>query len=70
VSRGAATGYEARLFALPGFVRAGGAAEWEDIFDGFALTGHFLERDVLIGKSADVLAARARLVERLKRAVA
>ncbi len=70
VSRAAATGYEARLLALPAFVRAGGAAEWPDILAGLALTGHFLERDLLHGRAADALAARARLVERLTRAVA
>ncbi len=38
--------------------------------DGLRLTGHFLARDVLTGRPADVLAARARLVDRLHRAVA
>ncbi|MFZ5747553.1 MAG: DNA repair protein RecO [Pseudomonadota bacterium] len=70
VSRAGAAGYSARLFAMPPFLRAGGAAEWSDILDGLAITGHFLERDVLTGRAAEVLAARARLVERLKRAVA
>lgn len=45
-------------------------AGWDDILDGLKLTGHFLERDLLIGKGAELLAARARLVDRLKRAVA
>lgn len=70
VSRIGATGYENRLLRLPPFLTLGGPAEWDDIFDGLKLTGHFLERDLLIGKSADVMAARARLVDRLKRAVA
>jgi DNA repair protein RecO (recombination protein O) len=70
VSRAGAQGYEARLLRLPAFLRAGGAAEWDDILDGLRLTGHFLARDLLIGKGAELLAARARLVERLKRAVA
>jgi DNA repair protein RecO (recombination protein O) len=70
VSRGAAYGYEARLLALPRFLVVGGPAEWDDIFDALRLTGHFLERDLLVGRGADVLAARVRLVERLKRAVA
>lgn len=70
VSRAAATGYETRLLPLPAFVRAGGAAEWPDILAGLALTGHFLERDLLHGRAADALAARARLVERITRAVA
>lgn len=70
VSRAAAVGYEARLMVLPAFVRTGGAAEWGDILAGLALTGHFLERDLLHGRAADALAARVRLVERLTRAVA
>lgn len=70
VSTAAAIGYEARLFRLPPFLRQGGAAEWGDIRDGLRLTGHFLERDLLHGKAAEVLAARARLVDRINRAVA
>lgn len=70
VSRGAATGYEERLLPLPAFLAAGGAADWPAIFDGLRLTGHFLARDILVGGGADVLAARERLIERLKRAVA
>jgi DNA repair protein RecO (recombination protein O) len=70
VSRAGAVGYEARLLALPPFVTAGGAAEWDDILAGLRLTGHFLTRDLLIGREAEVLAARARLVDRLQRAVA
>lgn len=70
VSRAAAVGYEARLLPLPAFVAAGGAAGWEDILAGLRLTAHFLERDLLHGRAAEVLAARVRLVDRLKRAVA
>lgn len=70
VSTAAATGYETRLFRLPPFLRQGGAAEWDDIRDGLRLTGHFLDRDLLHGRAAEVLAARARLVDRINRAVA
>jgi DNA repair protein RecO (recombination protein O) len=70
VSVAGALGYEDRLFPLPAFLTVGGAAEWDDILAGLRITGHFLERDVLIGRSAEVLAARSRLVDRLKRAVA
>jgi DNA repair protein RecO (recombination protein O) len=70
VSRAGAVGYEDRLYRLPPFLTEGGHAEWGDILDGLRITGHFLERDLLIGKGADVLAARQRLVDRLKRAVA
>jgi DNA repair protein RecO (recombination protein O) len=70
VSRSGAVGYEAKLLPLPRFVLAGGAAAWDDILDGLRLTAHFLERDLLHGRTAEVLAARTRLVDRLKRAVA
>lgn len=59
--------YRDRLLPLPAFVREGGAAEWDDIFAGFRITGHFLARDLLIERQADVLAARERLIERLRR---
>ncbi|MGP1283604.1 MAG: DNA repair protein RecO [Parasphingopyxis sp.] len=42
--------------------------DWDAIFDGFRLTGHFLGRDLLDERRNDVMAARERLVERLKRA--
>ncbi|MBK5263864.1 MAG: DNA repair protein RecO [Alphaproteobacteria bacterium] len=70
VSADASRGYEQQLLRLPGFLTMGGMAEWTDILDGLALTGHFLERSVLTERRAEVLAARGRLVERLKRAVA
>ena len=70
VSRSAGELYRDRLLALPSFLREGGAGAWDDIIDGLRLTGHFLERDLLIGKGADTLAARSRLVDRLLRAVA
>jgi len=55
---------------LPPFIRESGVADWRDIVDGLALTGHFLARDVLIDRSAPVGEARGRLVERLRRAAA
>lgn len=70
VSGAAAAGHEERLFALPDFLVAGGAADWPDILAGFRITGHFIARDVLTDRRADLLAARERLVDRLKRAVA
>src|SRR3954462_3056516 len=68
VSAGAAGEYRDRLFPLPAFLLIGGAADWPDILAGFAITGHFLARDLLIGRQAEILAARERLLERLKRA--
>lgn len=68
VSRSAGEPYRGRLLALPPFLIAGGAGEWDEIIQGFRLTGHFLERDLLHGRAADILPARERLVDRLKRA--
>ncbi len=70
VCRGAAHGYEERLFVFPPFLTEGGAAEWPDIVAGLAITGHFLARDLLVERRADPLIARERLVAMLKRAVA
>lgn len=70
VSRAAAIGHEARLLPLPEFLRAGGPADWGGIVAGLRITGHFIERDLLTGRSAEALAARARLVTRIARMVA
>jgi DNA repair protein RecO (recombination protein O) len=70
VSRIGAQGYEDRLLSLPSFLIEGGPADWDDILAGLKLTAHFLARDLLIGKAAEVLATRQRLVDRLMRAVA
>jgi DNA repair protein RecO (recombination protein O) len=40
---------------------------WEGLRQGLRLTGRALERDLLTGRRGEVLAARERLVERLKR---
>jgi DNA repair protein RecO (recombination protein O) len=69
VSGEAAGEYAGRLFPLPPFMLEGRAAEWSDIFDGLRITGHFLARDLLIERQADVFAARERLVERLRRII-
>jgi DNA repair protein RecO (recombination protein O) len=67
VSEAGAGAYRGRLLRLPLFLLSGGAAEWDEIMDGLRLTGHFLARDLLIERQADVLAARDRLVDRLGR---
>lgn len=69
VSRDAAAGYEAKLFRLPAFLGSGGAADGPEILDALAITGHFVARDILTGRSAEPLAARERLVDRLRRAI-
>ena len=70
VSRTAAAGHEAKLLPLPAFLSGGGGEDWSDILAALSITGRFLERDVLTDRRADALAARARLVDRLARAVA
>jgi DNA repair protein RecO (recombination protein O) len=70
VSVAAAAGYEDRLMPLPAFLNTGGDASWQDVFAGLRITGHFLARDLLVGRAADVLPARERLIDSLKRAVA
>ena len=60
--------YAEKLLPLPRFVREGGTAGWSDIAHGLDLTGHFLMRDLLTQKSAVLGDARARLVDRLRRA--
>jgi DNA repair protein RecO (recombination protein O) len=70
VSAAEAEPYKGKLLRLPQFVREGGAADWRDIVDGLALTGHFLMRDVVTDRSAPVGEARVRLVDRMRRAAA
>lgn len=60
--------YAGKLLPLPGFVREGGPGSWQEIAQGLDLTGHFLARDVLTDRSAPLGEARARLVDRLRRA--
>ena len=68
VSAAEAEPYGDRLLPLPTFVREGGCGSWQDIVQGLALTGHFLARDVLSERSRPIAEARARLVDRLRRA--
>ena len=67
VSATAGQAYRDRLLPLPPFLIEGGAAEWRDVLDGLRITGLFLERDLLHGRAGDVLAARERLIERIRR---
>jgi DNA repair protein RecO (recombination protein O) len=68
VSAAEAEPYKGKLLPLPPFVREGGRATWDEIAEGLALTGHFLSRDILTDRSAPLIEARERLVERLRRA--
>ena len=68
ISAAEAEPYAGKLLPLPPFVREGGHASWEEIAQGLALTGHFLLRDLITDRSRPIAEARARLVERLRRA--
>jgi DNA repair protein RecO (recombination protein O) len=68
VSAAEAEPYAGKLLSLPRFVREGGSASWDEIAQGLDLTGHFLARDVLADRARPLVAARARLVDRLRRA--
>jgi len=71
VSLAAAAGYEDRLLRLPPFLRGADAApSLSDVLCGLAITGHFIDRDLLDGRARDLLSVRARLIDRLGRAVA
>lgn len=62
---------EERVLALPPALRAGsGPLDWDSIREGLRVTEISLARDVLIERRSEVLAARERLVERLKRIAA
>jgi DNA repair protein RecO (recombination protein O) len=60
--------YAGKLLPLPGFLMGRGGASWPEIIDGLGLTGHFLMRDVLTDRAAQLLGGRERLVDRLRRA--
>lgn len=63
-------GYGLERERLPDTMRTGGSASWHDILDALALTGAAIEADLLTERRGDPLMARARLIDRLKRAVA
>lgn len=68
VSVAEAEPYARKLLPLPRFVTEGGIAEWPEILDGLALSGHFLLRDLVTDRSAPIAESRDRLLERLRRA--
>ena len=68
VSRSEAEPFKGKLLPLPRFVLEGGPAQWDEILDGLALSGHFLLRDLVPDRAAGVAEARSRLIERLRRA--
>lgn len=69
---GALVSYEALILSALGFGQGdGGRPEaWDDVLASLNRSGARLERHLFADRRADVLAARERLVERLKRAAA
>ena len=67
VSLSAGEPYHDRLLRLPGFLIGEGAAAPADILDGFALTGHFLARQVFGQAHMALPVAREILVDRYRR---
>ncbi|HZP08468.1 DNA repair protein RecO [Methyloceanibacter sp.] len=68
VSRGAGQPYASKLLRLPAFLLDEDAAASDaDILSGLALTGHFLERDVLAPHGLLMPQARDRLISLLGR---
>lgn len=63
-------GYGLERDLLPPALTSGHAPEWTEILAALALTGDALARSILVDRRAVTLPARARLVDRLKRAVA
>lgn len=68
VSAAAAEPYRAQLLPFPAFLRDGGPGDWQSVEEGLRLTGHFLSRDLLLDRLGQLEPARARLVDRLRRA--
>jgi DNA repair protein RecO (recombination protein O) len=71
VSRDAGKPYCDRLLKLPRFLlQEDAAATPQDVLAGFALTGHFLERDVLAPHGLVLPGSRDRLLTLLARRAA
>lgn len=67
VSLHAAGVYAEKLLLLPPFMTGEAEPDWEQLLQGFALTGHFIERQFFSERRADPLAARVMLIDRLRR---
>ena len=65
VSRQAGAPYKKKLLALPGFLLGGTGAGvvMQDVTDGLALTGYFLERHMHLSRAEALAHARARFAE-------
>lgn len=65
VSRVTGAPFADRLLPLPAFL-SGGSANWPEIVDGFALSGHFLQRHLPDERGRDLYAARDRLMMQVR----
>lgn len=63
-------GYGLERETLPPALASGVAPEWPEILEALVITGEALAAQILVERRAVTLDARARLVDRLKRAVA
>ncbi|PTS86139.1 DNA repair protein RecO, partial [Sphingomonas sp. HMWF008] len=63
-------GYGLERETLPSALASGVAPEWPEILGALVITGEALAAQILVERRAVTLDARARLVDRLKRAVA
>lgn len=68
VSAAEAEPYLDRLLLLPGFLVGSGGASGDEVLQGLALTGHFLEQRLWQPQAKTAPDARERLVRRLRRA--
>ncbi|QIK95712.1 DNA repair protein RecO [Sphingomonas sp. HDW15A] len=69
VSAAEAEPYGKKLLPLPAFLSEERQARgWDEILDGLTLSGHFMDRDLLIDRSRIIADARQRLIDRLRRA--
>lgn len=66
VSAAVGSPYAERLLPLPAFLRDGGEADWRDIMQGLALSGHFLQRHLPDERGRGLYAARDRLVTQVR----
>ncbi len=70
VSASAAKGREHQLLPLPAFIRSGEGATLAQAMDGLRLSGHFIEHRLFERRRESLMATRARLMDRLQRAIA
>src|SRR5258708_702846 len=68
VSLAAGEAFRDRLLILPGFLIGKGGGGQEEVAQGLALTGHFLERHALAPHSRPLPPARTRFVDRFAQA--